>query len=1056
MARGPFQGTWQPNVRPTVVTAPDAVVYINGETEVVGCPSCTRTFDLNKFITSIQVDLSVDSVPGSASLSLSVPRHAIDDFYFDGNPVITEMMEIEIYAKGYYLVEGIPQYYPIFWGLVTEVTDAYSSGAHTVSIQCACILKWWELCKMNVNPAYCAPQGQAGYSTFGNTFSGMNPYDVIFSLALQSYGDVLVGSGTIASAYQEERQKSTFAAAFSDLMLYWNQRFQRIRNNLVLYGVNGKAVRGDTLYSAYSRNPKGNPAAPPSNFVSNAVRNANGGPDAGQMGFDPGAADVTAFRTQFSNAGQVNLWQTEFQTKLELANTCKEAIGFEFFMDVDGTIVFKPPFYNLDVLGNKPISWIQDIDVINWDLSSSESEVVTQIIMQGALYGNVDYSFGEELTPFTSVTDYHLLRTYGWRTQTMNSEFLGDPQLMFYQGLDMLDRLNSRRHRGTVTIPMRPELRLGFPIYVAPKDQVWYIAGISHNISFGGQATTTVTLTGKRKKFIAPRGITTLNLTHAPTTIANTTQSAAGAPQQVSKATPGGQSGSNLFGSNGGPAAPSPGQQRATLSFPYTSRELSSTGVFELDIKGAPAYLPQTDTDAETTSSNNPYEPIVLRHPKTGRILGYPNVVMVYARPFAAANTSQGIGPAGQKDPGTNQQSSKKKAPAITGKQEIAAANDIANRIPSTYIRLKELHGTNRYAYGLSSAGRYVYAHDHDMVIGEMLTMPSKNLHVEPKSQNAANEILVQGKSTLIRPVSDERGFEVIGHYRYGRRVALSDGRLVLTGNVNSPANVDVQVALSGGLFETLNAQSQGITAIVSAYGNPATAITTMAPDDLQTSAIAQPDIAPVGTGTTSDPSTFIASSSTLGGPTGSPAAGATTSVEASQLSKALTLAELSIQENPQDPGDPNNTNCPCLTGRSDLAFINVGYAVQTNNPINATSPDNTSLFNTVPGGSVTGSYGDSSTGMSALQIDITTYQAQVTQLEAQLRIAQTNADSIDSTTNPVGWMGAQQTLNTITAQLLAAKNQLDGAQSDLDDSDDGSQLPGHDGPQCNDASGEG
>ena len=48
MARSPFQGTFQPNLRPTVVTAPDAMVLINGNSQIVGCPSCNRSFDINK------------------------------------------------------------------------------------------------------------------------------------------------------------------------------------------------------------------------------------------------------------------------------------------------------------------------------------------------------------------------------------------------------------------------------------------------------------------------------------------------------------------------------------------------------------------------------------------------------------------------------------------------------------------------------------------------------------------------------------------------------------------------------------------------------------------------------------------------------------------------------------------------------------------------------------------------------------------------------------------------------------------------------------------------
>ena len=209
MARSPFQGTYRPNIRPTVVTAPDALVFLNGDTDIIGCPNCKRRFEINKYITSIQVDLSVESVPGTASINLSIPRHSIDTFYFEGTPIITPMMEVEIYMKGHYLVEGLPQYYPVFWGLVTEVGDAYSAGEHTVSISCSDILKWWELCKMNVNPAYTAPTGQAGWSIFGNVMFGKNPYDLIWTLAQNSFGDIVRGSGSLVSMFKESAQAGT-------------------------------------------------------------------------------------------------------------------------------------------------------------------------------------------------------------------------------------------------------------------------------------------------------------------------------------------------------------------------------------------------------------------------------------------------------------------------------------------------------------------------------------------------------------------------------------------------------------------------------------------------------------------------------------------------------------------------------------------------------------------------------------------------------------------------------------------------------------------------------
>jgi len=904
MARSPFQGTWQQGIRPTVVTAPDAVVYINGEADIIGCPQCARRFPFNRYMTSVQVDLSVDSPPGSASFNLSIPRHTIDDFYFDGEPLIAPMMEIEIYAKGYYLIEGLPQYYPIFWGLTTEISDSYSGGEHTVSVNCSDILKWWELCKMNINPAFTQAVGQKGRNLFGNVFSGTNPYDVIWSLAHHSFGDIVVGSGSLLSMYKEKgAQKKVFTAAMGDVMRYWSERFASIRSNLLLYGTRGNAIRGDIIQETIKRTPglKGHiysPDSPQRQPVSQMVRQANGGKDGSQMVFDPTDSQVTAFRTQFMNAGQVNFWQSEYQTKLELANAAKECIGFEFFMDVTGDIVFKPPFYNLDVLSNKPVSWIQDIDIIDWDLSESEAEVVTQLQIQGAFGGNVDFGFGEEMTPATSVTDYHLLRRYGWRTQVFNSEFMGSTIHMFYMGMDLLDRYNAKRFRGSISIPLRPELRLGFPIYLGPKDQVWYVNGISHNIAFGGRAQTTLSLTAKRTKFVAPRGIGKIRM-------------------------------SDYKGN-----APPPGAFGGGV---LSARQLAKSASFVADI-GEAAQIPPDQIPEP--GKNSPYAPLILRHPKTGRIVGYPNVVMAYTRPFQVPPSSFKAA-AGQRDRKKKGRGAK---PTVTkelndpaNKALEKAAEDLNQYSARDAIRDKYL--SNRFAYGLTSAGVYTYLHDESQVIKEMLLIQKNRVQFaedDPKYLEAH-------QTGMMRPVSDERGFEVIGHYKYGRGISLQDGSLVLNetaekpGALNSLANINTQSAISGELFETLASQSQGLVDLSlggTKRANPAHAVSTLDPVDLQTAGVWDPETKKAEFVNTDTSFVDVA-------PLGSPEQeGASTkdivSVEASQLSRALTLAEMKVA--PHLGSESIDEACGCLLSRSDLAFINIGYQTKV---LRATGSDN-------------------------------------------------------------------------------------------------------------------
>lgn len=187
----------------------------------------------------------------------------------------------------------------------------------------------------------------------------------------------------------------------------------------------------------------------------------------------------------------------------------------------------------------------------------------------------------------------------------------------------------------------------------------------------------------------------------------------------------------------------------------------------------------------------------------------------------------------------------------------------------------------------------------------------------------------------MVRPVSDDRGFEVIGHFRYGRGLQLRDGRLVRTDEANAPAQISVQTALSGDLYATLAAQSQGLTTLSTSYPNPAASLANLAPDpDLQTAGIindkGQPEFV--------DSAPNFVDTAPLGSPE---RAKFPTSVEASQLSKALTLAEMTVKMD----GATGSDTCGCILGRPDLAFLASGYQVQLTDTTAGTTPDASTLF---------------------------------------------------------------------------------------------------------------
>lgn len=935
--RGPFQGTYVPNQRPVISTSPDAVVRLNGDTTLQACSKCSKRFDFNKYVTSVQTNASVDG-QGTATIALSIPRHTVDDFFLDGKPIVTPMMEVEIYAKGYYLVEGLPQYYPIFWGLVTGVDDSYSGGEHTVSIQCQDILHWWQISQVTVNPAFLAPTGARGRSIFGNVLHAMNPYDAIFTLAYQAFGDIVVGTGTANALVRESVDASLFKTALADIMLYWEKRFAKMRSKLVLYGTRGIALRGETLFAKYStatvHSSDTTEATQP--IIATAIAEANGG-GATDYTFNPYSGLITAFRNNIQGIGSIDLWQSEHQTKLELANAAKEVIGYEFYMDVNGDLVFKPPFYNVDTYGNKPTSWIQDIDIISWDFGESDAEVVTQITMQGKASSLNDYGLAADLNPYTAVVDYHLLQKYGWRTHPYNSEFITDTQSAFVYGLDLLDRLNSRRHSGSVTIPMRPELRLGFPMYVAPKDEMWYLTGIAHNLSFGGQATTSLTLTAKRSKFVAPRGMGRLTVTSvSPDASAGEATKQDGASQSNSSA-------------------------------------LTNLAHLTLDVGNAKT-LPATEAQYDNAGSkDDPSTPLVLRHPRTGKIMGYPNVVMAYTRPFEPQVTeAQKI--SGDTFRGNDSFKDLQAQQQMAQEAVARVAQEKFSRTPADALTDRYL--SNRYQYGMTSAGVYIYAHDTTKAITDVLLIPGANLKVNPKE--FALSTIGPSQTAYIRPVSDERGFEVIGHFAYGRNVALRDGRLIISEKNTSRASVTAQTALSGGMAEMLTAQSQGLVTV--AAKNPVAALSSMTPDDKQSAAAL--DNGKVRYTSTGD--NFV-STETLG----SMEEQGSSSAEASQLSRALTLAEMTVREPMTYPDE----NCVCLMGRADLAFMNKAFL---DPPLTGTATEDGTSVATNAGQAV-GTTPDASASLERMQKRLEQAEAELVAAAQRVKNAGRNTNQQDA-----------------------------------------------------------
>lgn len=546
----PFIGTYQLDNHKVVKHTPDALVYFNGDTSLPGCPTCGGRIDLQKYLTEVSVDPSTEG-PSTASISLHIPKHAGDGLFRDGNFIIRPGIEVHVYMRGFFPVKGLVSqtadqtggsdlrnsvmypYYLVFHGVVTEVGHQYASGEHTASLSCADLLHFWQYIRMSTNAALLGARptnSKVRMSLVGNNFTGMSPFAILYTL----YRDVAGAAGGVEFALGNETNAAANSTVigeslFSLTILYWQKRFSQTMQHLRMYGADGtlysnqqaaflaslkegdlKRLQSIAFADKNAQSSEKDPmtralrrTADAIEFPYKSVFQAGAESDQSKGTIGVNVAAIDAFVSDVGNWGNVNMFQSEYKTKLEVANIVKEAVGFEFYQDVDGDLVFKPPFYNLDTSSNR-VYRLEPIDIISFNASEKEPEC-TVVKATGSWSKNLKIPGLEgEWGTRAQYVDYRLVAQFGWREQTIETAYHTDPRAMFFAAISRFDLFNIGINSATVTIPIRPELRPGYPIYVSHLDCFYYIQSFSHSMAFGGQCTTTINLVGKRSKFYAP------------------------------------------------------------------------------------------------------------------------------------------------------------------------------------------------------------------------------------------------------------------------------------------------------------------------------------------------------------------------------------------------------------------------------------------------------------------------------------------------------------------------------------------------------------------------
>ena len=499
--------------RGVIKLAPDALVYVGGSLKMrVIAPVCNNddTLSFNDGITAITVQNNVDP-PGSSSATIEVntPIYGEKSKYwvlYEGMdktvpvraPLFVPMTEVKIYFKGRFLVEGKPRYYPAFWGLITTVEENYSGGLYKITLNCVDMLHWWAYSTINVHPVPASnimAGGGQKLTVWSTIFDTQNPYQIIYAMAkgMGMHEFVTVAWPAQKTPLQTIYPTKLFEKVTAGIMSYWQQRLPNPASLLRMYGLGGARVDKNGFQVISPEFTK------TTNKKDSESQEAAVSKDDEQFKLD--IDYIRKFQTfaDYQNMGKFD--NAEFMTKLEIATTIKSRIDFEFYQDVDGAFVFKPPFFNLNVKGVLPYTLLNN-EIQSYSVSTQTEGIITVLTVKTPMHPRL------KITPFDLGVGFHmdldLAKQYGIRHREIMMEYVTNADMARSLALGQMSSINYKTLGGSVTIPGRPEMRLGFPVYMEHRDTFHSVKSINHSFDYGGTFTTTLSLEGERRKLFGP------------------------------------------------------------------------------------------------------------------------------------------------------------------------------------------------------------------------------------------------------------------------------------------------------------------------------------------------------------------------------------------------------------------------------------------------------------------------------------------------------------------------------------------------------------------------
>src|SRR5271154_618978 len=522
--------------REIIKTCPDVVVFIDGLPYLINLyindpassGSQTTLVNFNDHVVSFSASYDTDTMVPNCTVQLQVPNY--QKFLYQmpgGNNLLQTMAQIQVYAKSYYMAAtGDTVYRRVFKGVTSNI--AYNDNGKTleISVQCQGIMHLLERMQTNIHPSVnTSHHTGVSQTVWQSKYGSGDCFEVLAAVFLDVFRSDMFQFGSLQNL---NFSKDPFSQAVErGYMAKWQSILWNMAGDVHIFGPYQNTLGTTPSPMARSRAY----GKPDKNVAHNSVQKVSKQSEKDLVSQYQTYYGNIATYFPFRNLTALDLKNSVIVNRLDIIREVTAKMDYEAYQDIDGKIIIKPPLYNLDVVnigtrtsGNtassgttnsltNPATAIYQTNnpfVVYLSEILTEQETEDQAAIRRTrttVCGNVLRSFGNNFDDFLKQVGEYIdipkLAKFGLREEPQHQIpwiQQGDKYTLFVHAAAETARANRGYRTYTFTIPMRPELKLGFPVYIPHKDMYAYIKTIALNFQIGGQATMTVNCDSVRRR----------------------------------------------------------------------------------------------------------------------------------------------------------------------------------------------------------------------------------------------------------------------------------------------------------------------------------------------------------------------------------------------------------------------------------------------------------------------------------------------------------------------------------------------------------------------------